>query len=40
MSSKTDEISIFLFYDEKLVIEKEKKTLDQYARKCKLDRYG
>ena len=40
LSSKTDKISSSLFYDEKLVNEKEKQTLDQFARKCKLDRHS
>ena len=39
---KTYKISISLFYDEKLVIEKvkKKKTLDQFATECKLSRHS
>ena len=36
LPSKTDKISISLFYNKKLVIEKEKRTLGQFARKWKL----
>ena len=37
----TDKISISVYYDEKLDIEKEeKKQLDQFARKCKLSEQG
>lgn len=32
----TDKISILLYYDEKLDVEKEKRQLDQFATKCKL----
>ena len=32
----TDVISISLYYDEKLDVEKEKRLLDQFPRKCKL----
>ena len=33
-------ISISLYYDEKLNVEKEKRQLDQFARKCKLCERG
>ena len=38
--SKTDKISVSLFYDEKLNVEKEKKQLYQFARKCKLSEHS
>ena len=31
-----EKISVSLYYDEKLDVEKEKRQLDQFARKCKL----
>ena len=40
LSEKTDKISISLYYDEKLDIEKGKRQLDQFARKCKLCERG
>ena len=36
----TDKISISLYYDEKLDVEKEKKQMDQFTRKCKLCERG
>ena len=38
--NRTDKISISLFYNEKLDVEKEKIQLDQFARKCKLGECG
>ena len=38
--SKTDKIFVSLFYDEKLNVEKEKKQLYQFARKCKLSEHS
>ena len=40
LSNRTDKISISLFYDEKLDVEKEKKYLDQFSKKCKLSKRG
>ena len=36
LPSRTDKIKISLFHDEKLDVEKKKRSLDQFAKKCKL----
>ena len=40
LSKLTDKISILLYYDVKLDVEKEKRQLNQFARKCKLSEGG
>ena len=40
LSKLTDRISISLYYDKKLEVEKEKRQLDQFAIKCKLSARG
>ena len=40
LSEMTDKISISPYYDEKLDVEKEKRQLDQFTRKCKLNKRG
>ena len=40
LSKLTDKISILLYYDEKLDVEKEKRQLDEFAIKCKLSECG
>ena len=40
LSNRTHEITISLFYAEKLGVEKEKSYLDQFAKKCKLSERG
>ena len=40
LSKLTDKISISPYYDEKLDVEKEKRQLHQFSRKCKLSERG
>ena len=40
LSSRTDKITISLVYDKKLDVEKEKRYLNQLAKKCKLNERG